>query len=160
MYLGHQQLLWYLYVPLLPRLKGITQKSGAVLSYYAQNPSIFPGATTIQYAFIGGLSIGLCFATAPLSNYLTTKFNFKYPMYVGGALIVLSQCLAGITKEIWQLFLTQGVSFAVGMGLVFVPSTPILGQWFGKKRALAIGISGSGTGLGIFATHLTMLVLY
>ena len=39
--------------------------------------------------------------------------DFKYPMYLGAIFLVLSQCLAGLTSQIWQLFLTQGVMFGI-----------------------------------------------
>jgi hypothetical protein len=78
----------------------------------------FPGATDTDFAFIGGMSISLAMLIAPFSNYLSKRYNFKVPLSVGVVVYVLSQIFAGLSKHIWQLFLTQGVMFGFGLGLV------------------------------------------
>lgn len=55
---------------------------------------------------------------------------------------------ASFADKIWQLFLSQGVCFGLGMGFLFVGSVGIPAQWFTKRRSLANGISASGSGLG------------
>lgn len=51
-------------------------------------------------------------------------------------------------KEYYQFFLAQGLLFGLGSGLIFYPAISIPGQWFVKKRALAMAIVGSSSGLG------------
>ena len=36
----------------------------------------------------------------------------------------------------------------MGTGLIYVPSLPIISQWFGKRRSLANGITSAGSGIG------------
>jgi MFS family permease len=36
----------------------------------------------------------------------------------------------------------------IGIGLIYIPSLPIISQWSTKKRSLANGISASGSGFG------------
>jgi MFS family permease len=36
----------------------------------------------------------------------------------------------------------------IGLGFIFAPSTPILAQWFSKRRSLVVGISSAGSGVG------------
>jgi MFS family permease len=55
---------------------------------------------------------------------------------------------ASFTNQIWQLFLPQGVLVGMGCGLIYVPSLPIVSQWFGKRRSLANGITSAGSGIG------------
>jgi nitrate/nitrite transporter NarK len=55
---------------------------------------------------------------------------------------------ASYANKIWHLYLSQGLLLGLGLGLIFVPCTPILSQWFEKKRSLAMGISSSGSGVG------------
>ena len=85
------------------------QSFGVFLSFYRQY-DYFPGATSLQYGFIGGMSTGLAFLMAPVANYLasTTKM-FQVPMSLGVALYVGGQLGAAFTNRVWQLFLTQGV---------------------------------------------------
>lgn len=70
------------------------------------------------------------------------------------------QILAGFSKQIWQLYLTQGMLFAIGLGLTMVVAGPIVSQWFGLKRAFAIGIVSAGSGGGaLFFANITRITL-
>ena len=120
---------------------------GVFLSFYLAN-DYFPGATSLQFAFVGGLSISQGLMVAPVANYLTQRFHFKAAVGLGIFLIVLGQILAGFSHKIWHLFLTQGVLFGWGLGLVFVPILPLLSQWFKLKRSLANGLAAGGSGMG------------
>jgi len=55
---------------------------------------------------------------------------------------------ASFAKEIWQLFLSQGICFGMGMGFLFVGSVGLVPQWFTTRRSLANGIATAGSGLG------------
>ncbi|MBE7182299.1 MAG: MFS transporter [Terriglobus roseus] len=120
---------------------------GTILSFYNAN-DYFNGASPYAYAFIGGLSIGCAFLIAPLSNWLTSRFGFKPFMWPGIVLIVIGQCCAGLEAEIWLPILTQGIFFGLGMGLVYIPSIPLVSQYHSGTRALANGIVSAGSGLG------------
>lgn len=69
-------------------------------------------------------------------------------MTVGLVCTTLGQVFAGLSYRIWQLYLSQGILFGLGVGCVFIPAIPILGQWFNKRRALAFGIGTGGSGVG------------
>jgi MFS family permease len=60
----------------------------------------------------------------------------------------LSLVLTSRTGAVWQVFLTYSVLLAIGMGPVYVVATSTVSRWFNKKRGLAVGIAGSGEGLG------------
>ena len=61
---------------------------------------------------------------------------------------------ASFAVQIWQLFLSQGVCFGIGMGFLFNGSVGIVPQWFSKRRSLANGIGTAGSGLGGLAYSL------
>ena len=69
-------------------------------------------------------------------------------MLIGVAFEALALIGASFTHRIWQLFLSQGVCFGIGMGFLFVGSVGVVPQWFTKKRSLANGIATAGSGLG------------
>ena len=50
--------------------------------------------------------------------------------------------------EYWQLFLAQGLCTGIGNGLVFCSTLAILPTYFKRYRAIALGISASGTATG------------
>jgi MFS family permease len=62
---------------------------------------------------------------APVANWLGTKFHFKAPMFIGLAIFVAAQILAGFSKRIWHLYLTQGLLFGMGLGLVSISARSI-----------------------------------
>lgn len=55
---------------------------------------------------------------------------------------------ASFSKTIWELMLSQGVCYGVGMGICFSGTASLVPQWFNKRRSLANGIATSGTGFG------------
>lgn len=69
-------------------------------------------------------------------------------MLLGIVLQTAGFIAASFANQIWHLYLSQGVLLGLGLGFIFVPSTPILSQWFHRKRSLAVGISSSGSGVG------------
>jgi MFS family permease len=138
---------------------GINTAFGIYLSFDLQHNQ-FPGARDIDFAFIGSLSLSLALAVAPLSNYISRTFHWRYSLITGTVCLVVGQILAGFSTQIWQLYLTQGVLFAVGLGLTMVVSGPIVTQWFGLKRAFAVGIVSAGSGGGaLFYSNITRVTL-
>jgi MFS family permease len=55
---------------------------------------------------------------------------------------------ASFAHTIWYLYLTQGILVGLGVGFTYIPSVPIIPQWFERKRSLATGISAAGSGIG------------
>lgn len=120
----------------------------------------FSGARDIDFAFIGSLSLSLALAVAPLSNFMARTYHWRIPLMVGSVCVTAGQILAGFAHSIWQLYLTQGVLFAVGLGMTMVVSGPIVTQWFGLKRAFAVGLVSAGSGGGaLFFSNITRLTL-
>ncbi|KAJ4413904.1 hypothetical protein N0V82_008259 [Gnomoniopsis sp. IMI 355080] len=126
---------------------GINSSYGVFLAFYLSN-SVYPGATALEFAFVGGLSISTCFLVAPLATLSTHYFGLRPTMLAGTLFEAGGLIGASFATEIWQLFLTQGVAFGIGMGFLFVTSIGIPSQWFTTKRSLANGVASSGSGFG------------
>jgi MFS family permease len=67
---------------------------------------------------------------------------------VGNFLVVLGIMMLSLSKTYWQIFLSQGVCMGLGAGLLYIPSLALVGVWFEKKRALAMGVVMSGIAVG------------
>lgn len=76
------------------------------------------------------------------------RWGVQATMAIGSCFLAGGQIAAAFATQMWHLFLTQGVCFALGLGFIMVSNQPIVAQWFGKKRALASGIVGGGSGVG------------
>ncbi|KAB2571965.1 MFS transporter [Lasiodiplodia theobromae] len=126
---------------------GLNSSYGVFLAHYLSN-NVFPGATRLDFAFVGGLSISQALFVAPLATMTTRRFGTRVTLLIGVFFETLSLIGASFATEIWQLFLSQGVCFGWGMGFLFVGSVGVTPQWFTTRRSFANGITASGSGLG------------
>jgi MFS family permease len=126
---------------------GLNSSYGVFLAYYLAN-NVFPGATRLEYAFVGGLSISQALMVSPVATMTTRVFGTRTTLLIGVFLETISLIGASFAKEIWQLFLSQGICFGWGMGFLFVGSVTVTPQWFTTRRSLANGLSAAGSGLG------------
>lgn len=67
---------------------------------------------------------------------------------VGSFLIVFGQMMLSLSREYYQVFLSQAISIGVGTGLIFVSGVAILSTYFSTRLATATGIAASGSSLG------------
>lgn len=112
---------------------GLNSSYGVFLAHYLANDT-FPGATPLEYAFVGSLSIGCAMLISPVATTTTRYLGTHVTLSIGVVLETASLIGASFAKEIWQLFLSQGICFGLGMGFLFIGSVPIVPQWFTTKR--------------------------
>ncbi|KAL3420712.1 major facilitator superfamily transporter [Phlyctema vagabunda] len=126
---------------------GINSSYGIFLSHYLTQ-NTFPGATSLEYAFVGGLSISMALLVSPMATICVRKFGTRTTLLIGVFLETAALLSASFTKRIWELFLSQGICFGLGMGFLFVASVGVVPQWFVKKRSFANSLATAGSGLG------------
>ncbi|KAE8363587.1 major facilitator superfamily domain-containing protein [Aspergillus caelatus] len=126
---------------------GINSAYGVFLSYYLSS-DVFPGTTALEYAFVGGLSISCATLVSPLATYLDRRISTQLVLSIGTVLETLSLITTSFVTKNWQLFLSQGVCFGLGMGFCFCGSVGIVSHWFTKRRSLVNGITAAGSGTG------------
>ena len=128
-------------------------------SFYLAN-DYFPGATDLDFAFIGGLSLSLAMCVGPISNWISKRYGIRCSMAAGTVMLAGGQILAGFARSIWHLYLTQGVLFGFGLGFIMVSSTPVVAQWWGRRRAFASALANSGSGAGgLIFSNLTRVMI-
>ena len=126
---------------------GLNSSYGVFLAHYLST-NTFPGATRLDFAFIGGLSISQALLISPLATAITRLYGTRTTLLLGVFFETISLIGASFANRIWHLFLSQGICFGWGMGFLFVSSVVIVPQWFTTRRSLANGISAAGSGLG------------
>ncbi|EMC97430.1 hypothetical protein BAUCODRAFT_121883 [Baudoinia panamericana UAMH 10762] len=126
---------------------GAVASYGVYLSYYLTT-NRFEGASPLDFAFVGGFNFAFAMLAAPLVTVLTRRLGKYVTMPIGIALQTTGYITAGFATRIWHLYLTQGILVGLGIGFIYIPSLPILSQWFDARRSLANGISSSGSGFG------------
>ncbi|KAI4248125.1 MAG: hypothetical protein L6R40_001214 [Gallowayella cf. fulva] len=126
---------------------GLNSSYGVFLSYYLDN-DYYPGVSALNFAFVGGLSISQALLVSPLATTTTRLYGTRVTLLIGVFFETLALIGASFAHEIWQLFLSQGVCFGVGMGFLFIGSVGVVPQWFTTKRSLANGVATAGSGIG------------
>ena len=94
---------------------GINSSYGVFLAYYLAN-DVFPGATNLDYALVGGLSIAAAMLVSPLATYTTGLYGTRTTLMVGVVLQTVSLVTASFAGKTWQLFCSQGACFGFGGG--------------------------------------------
>lgn len=125
----------------------VTQTYGVLLAFYLSDRT-FPGTTALDYAFVGGLSIACAMLVSPLATVLVHYYGILVTVNLGAVLVMTSLITTSFVQSKWQLFLSEGVCFGVGMGLCFIGSVGVTSYWFSKRRSLANGITAAGSGIG------------
>jgi len=102
------------------------------------------------------VTTAICF---PLIGRLIDRFGARKVLLP--SMFFLAGCLAAIplfVTEVWQLALVFFLIGTLAAGTNTVSYVPIISAWFDRRRGLAIGISISGIGLGLF--YVPLLVQY
>jgi MFS family permease len=58
--------------------------------------------------------------------------------------------MLSLCTEYYQIFFAQGVGFGIAASGLFSCATTSTGQWFHKRKALALGVVLAGSSTGIF----------
>ncbi|KAL8730358.1 MAG: hypothetical protein Q9166_004123 [cf. Caloplaca sp. 2 TL-2023] len=145
-----------------------TEKPGAEVEEEIQNQAapltfdsgygwLLPGATPLDFAFVGGLEFAVAIMVAPLVKYIARVFGTLPSMLFGAMALAGGFVLASFAATTWQLYLSHGALVGFGVGFTYIPGIPIISQWFAKKRSLANGVTSAGSEVGgiVFsiATH-------
>lgn len=86
---------------------GLNSTYAVFLAYYLKN-EVFEGATHLDYAFVGSLSIGVALLISPIATIMVREIGTKPTMLCGALLESLSLICASLAKHSWHLFLSQG----------------------------------------------------
>lgn len=95
---------------------------------------------TILYAVFGVLGGWV------LDKYGPRTITFLMGLFAGLSLLLTSQA-----SSPWQLFISYSLLLGVGTGATYIVLMSTTARWFEKKRGLAMGIVGAGSGVGMMA---------
>ena len=119
---------------------GVSFTFGVFQDFYTSPSGPFPNVSPSTIALIGTLATSLTYLFGIFNRSLSAYFSIRKIMIFGTVLMSLGLILAGFSKEIYQLVLTQGIMFGVGSSLVYLPPVICAPTYFGKHRGIALGI--------------------
>lgn len=80
---------------------------------------------------------------------LSDRIGTRRVVLLGGLVFGLGMLLSGLTRQIWQLYVTFGLLGGMGVGAMYVPLSATATRWFTRNRGLAVAIVSGGNGTGI-----------
>ncbi|PPQ71856.1 hypothetical protein CVT26_007015 [Gymnopilus dilepis] len=124
--------------------------------------------TPSDIGWIGGVQIFLNFFLGAFSGQIFDRGYYKQLMYISTVLYAISLFCLSLAHHnsyyqvriicvspsafgvayLGQVLLTNGVGLGIASGLTYPGNFAIIGHYFVKKRALAVGLVSSGSALG------------
>ncbi|KAI9500824.1 major facilitator superfamily domain-containing protein, partial [Coemansia spiralis] len=126
---------------------GCVNSYGSYQTYYHLHQ--FPSEPVSTLSWVGTLQFAVMNLFGIPAGILCERLDTRLVTFTGGLIMGISLIIASFCDgAVWKLMLTQGIVFAIGASLVFIPATSIPSQWFTSRRALAVGIVVAGSGIG------------
>lgn len=102
-------------------------------------------SSSAAISWIGSVQGALLMMGGVVSGPLFDMGHLRLLLLAGHGLVVLGMFLTSVCTQYYQLLLAQGVCVGLGCGLLYLPSAAAVGQWFEKRRALAMGMQSVGS---------------
>jgi MFS family permease len=100
------------------------------------------GAGRAAASVVFSLTSLLFFTLGALSGPAADRLGPRPLLLAGGGAFGLGLAATAAADQLWIAYLTYGV----GVGCAYVPIIAAVGGWFGRRRALAVAVSGIGLG--------------
>ncbi|XP_041060585.1 monocarboxylate transporter 14-like [Carcharodon carcharias] len=110
-------------------------------------------------SWIGSLAMGISLIVGPFVSFFVDACGCRTTAVIGGIITTLGWALSAYATSVYYLFISFGVVTGIGNGLAYLPNIVMVGQYFQKRRALAQGISTTGTGFGAFLVTILLKTL-
>jgi MFS family permease len=115
----------------------------ALLREFGWSRSLLAGAFSLFALVHGGLS--------PMLGQLCDRLGPRRLVAAGGVIVALALAADSAISRPWHLYVAFGGLTAIGVAMSgWVPAVVLVQRWFPHRLGFALGIAGSGIGLGIF----------
>ncbi|KAF9972047.1 hypothetical protein BGZ73_004905 [Actinomortierella ambigua] len=124
----------------------ITEYSFGVFEHHYHD--VFIGATAFSIAFVGTMGSAATYLCGFFSGMIADRIGYRVTCATGTVVMTVSLILASFCRQLWQLYLTQGILFGIGASLAYYPAISVVSHYFIARRGIATGLAVSGVGLG------------
>ena len=98
-------------------------------------------------ALVFGITAFLYFVLGAVTGPLVHKVGPRAMILFGGTVQVLGMYLTSKVHSLGLAYVTYGVGVGIGVACGYVPMVAVVGGWFERRRATAVGIAVSGIGV-------------
>ncbi len=109
------------------------------------------GATRESTSLIFSIHVFILFISGAFFGRLSDITGPRKVIGLGIVLISSGLLISSFANEIWHLYFSYGIIFALGAGAAYIPSIATMQQWFVKRGGTAAGIANAGIGFGSLA---------
>ncbi len=89
-------------------------------------------------------------SVAPIMGWLVRRVGPKRLIMAGGCVMGFGLLLTAETTKWWHLYLAYSGISAIGISMAgWIPAVALVGGWFPRRVATALGIASGGIGVGI-----------
>lgn len=93
----------------------------------------------VSGAWVPSIMTGMTFIIGPVVSSLTNLYGCRLITITGTSLVSAGYFFSSFTSNISTLYFTIGIMAGSGFGLIYLPVTVIITQYFDKRLALATG---------------------
>ncbi|XP_071086672.1 monocarboxylate transporter 14-like [Haliotis cracherodii] len=134
---------------------------GLIKSYgilFVQFLKRFQASTSVTSVILGIKAVAFSFSAMLALNILITRISIRKLSLIGSALTSAGILLSVFAENVAFIIFTQSILTGLGNAFVYGPGIYLLGQYFDKKRPLAIAVANSGISVGLMV--LPTLITY
>src|SRR5580658_8255748 len=102
------------------------------------------GSVSLVFSLAGFLYFGLGIVSGPLAD----RWGSRRLAVAGMILTGLGLALAGMARNLTEVYAAYGLGVGLGVGCAYVPAVGAVQRWFVKRRGFASGLAVSGIGVG------------
>ncbi len=123
---------------------GITYSFGAFFDSMSSDFDTSRSATSAVFS----ITTFIFFSGGIISGNAADRFGPKPVLIFGGLSMGLGLYLTSLINELWVGYITYGLGVGVGVACGYVPMVAVVGAWFERRRAAALGVAVTGVGFG------------
>lgn len=82
------------------------------------------------------------------SGMVADRIGARPVLIFGGFVMGIGLYSTSMVHSLWVTYITFGVGVGVGVACGYVPMLAVVGAWFERRRAAALGVAVTGVGLG------------
>ncbi len=123
---------------------GVVYSFGAFFDPMSSEFNTSSSATSALFS----ITTFIFFTGGIISGMAVDRFGPKPVLIFGGFSMGFGLYLTSLVNSLWVGYITYGLGVGMGVACGYVPMLAVVGAWFERRRAAALGVAVTGVGLG------------